>query len=227
MAFAARWTVAISGMLVVIMSHSDCGEDGPSYFAGLRYLWHPEQWIDEQHIGTKFCYHRYENSDRALDEYIASALLDSTLPVPNDPRQVHTLLERAPQHVGNAIVGTDRDFCKEEEKIASRLQKVVLIAGHLVVLPLLFAIVVILARNYDNLDQVHYEALAPLADGAIILAFVEFSIGIKNLLWGLNGTAKMERAGVSNEERLCTIRGLSATSRDAESNSCDFGIKVD
>ncbi|KAI0557748.1 hypothetical protein FGB62_267g07 [Gracilaria domingensis] len=144
MAFAAGWNVAISGMLVVIMLHSDCGEDGPRYFAGLRYLWHPKQWIDEQHIGTK-------------------------LPVPNDPRQVHTLLERAPLHVGNAIVGTDRDFCKEEDKIASRLQKVVLIAEHLVVLPLLFAIVVILARNYDNLDQVHYEALARLAEGAIFL----------------------------------------------------------
>ncbi|KAI0563485.1 hypothetical protein FGB62_39g11 [Gracilaria domingensis] len=172
MAFAAGWTVANSGMLVVIMLLSDCGEDGPSYFAGLRYLWRPEQWIDEQHIGTKVWYRRYENSDRALDEYIASALLDSTLPVPNDPRQLHTLLERAPLHVGNAIVGTDKDFCKEEDKIASRLQKVVFIAEHLVVLPLLFVIVVIIARNYDNLDQVHYEALTPLAEGAIILAFV-------------------------------------------------------
>ncbi|CAN8075507.1 unnamed protein product [Agarophyton chilense] len=226
-AFAAGWTVAISALLIVIMVLSDCGEEGPSYFAGLRYLWRPEMWLDDQHVGSKVWYRRFESTDKALDEYMASALLDEDVPLPNIPRQVRTLLERAPLHIGNAIVGTDKQFCVQEDRIASRLQKLVLIAEHLVVLPLLVVIVVIVARNHDNLDQVHYVAIAKLAEGAIVLAFVEFAIGIKNLLWGVSGTVKGERANVSGAERVSSIRHLRAFSDETQRDSHDLEIKID
>eukprot|EP00178_Gracilaria_changii_P001463 TRINITY_DN11_c0_g5_i1.p2 TRINITY_DN11_c0_g5~~TRINITY_DN11_c0_g5_i1.p2 ORF type:complete len:415 (-),score=81.46 TRINITY_DN11_c0_g5_i1:761-2005(-) len=227
MAFAAGWTVAISGSLVVIMLLSDCGEDGPSYFASVRYLWSPEKWIEQQHTGTKLWYRHMDSAHRALDEYVACALLDDSVPVPRDTRHVQVLLERGPLHVGNAIVGSDKQFCKREDRTASHLHKVVLLAEHLVVLPLLVVIVVIIARNHQHLDHVHYEALRQLAEGAIVLAFIEFAIGAKNVLWGVSGTSRRERAKVSGEDRLSHMRGLPAFSAEVEGGCGDMEIKVE
>ncbi|PXF39953.1 hypothetical protein BWQ96_10337 [Gracilariopsis chorda] len=209
MGFAVGWTVSVSALLFITLLLTDCADDGPSYVAGLRYLWRPDQWLDEQHDGTKLWYRRFESNDQAVQEYIASAVLDSNVLLPRGLGEIQAHLERTPLHVGNAIVGNDRKYCKEEDRKAHRLQRVVMLAEHVVVLPLLIVLIVIIARNHDNLDKLHFDAIRQLADATVILAFVEVAIGLKNLIWGISGTGKKEFSSVSDDERLQSLNVIS------------------
>lgn len=205
--FAVGWAVAVSSLAFIIILLSDFSEDGAHYIASLPYLWKPDQWLSRQHGDIKTWYRTWDNDDIVL-EYVSTAVLDGNVEVPKTANEVYRLLEQKPLHCGNAIVGHDRAFSDREDTGASRLHKVVLIAEHLVVLPLLIVVVVIVSRMHEDLDKQTFDALRQLTDGVIILAFLEIAIGIKNLLWSISGTSRKERGTVSTEKRLIELRDV-------------------
>lgn len=207
MGFAVGWAVGISALVFVIIMLADCAEDGANYVGSIPYLWKPDKWIDEQHGDIKVWY-RTADQGQSLEQYVASAVLDSSVPLPETENEVFVNLERQPLHCGNAIVGSDGKFIKEEDRGASRLHKVILLAEHVVVLPLLIVVVVIISRLHNSLDENTFEVLRQLTDAVIIIAFLEIAIGVKTVLWSFSGVAQKERAVPSNDHRIEQLQAL-------------------
>lgn len=201
MGFAVGWTVGISTLVFVIMMLSDCAEDGANYIMSLSYLWRPDTWIDYQESDIKVWYRNFERK-KGVQQFVAAAVLDGTMDVPETVDQVIDSLERQPLHSGNAIVGTDREVAYKEDRNSSRLHKVILIAEHVVALPLLVVVSVALSRLHGTLDCETFNVIRQLTDSVIIIAFLEIAIAIKNVLWSISGTAKIERGTSSDSERL-------------------------
>lgn len=207
MGFAVGWTVGISGLVLIIIMLSDCSEDGANYIASMPFLWKPDAWLERQHGDLKIWY-RDSKGDDTLQQYVASAVLDGSIEIPETENDVFLNLERQPLHCGNAIVGKDRELIYEEDRGASRLHKIILIAEHLVVLPLLFVVVIMVARLHSTLDEVTFNAVKQLADGVIIISFLEIAIGIKNVLWSISGVSKDEQPPSPDDARLDQLKGF-------------------
>lgn len=205
MGFAVGWTVGITGLVFIVIMLSDCSEDGANYIASIQYLWKPDEWLEKQHGDLKIWY-RDTKGEHSVQQYVASAVLDGKVPVPQTETDVWINLEKKPLHCGNAIVGKDRELVLEEDKSASRLHKIILSAEHLVALPLLFVVVIVIARLHETLDCDNYNVLKQLAEGVIVLSLLEIAIGIKNILWSVRGVSKAERPVSSSEERLHQLR---------------------
>lgn len=201
MGFAVGWAVGISSLVLIIIFLTDCAEDGAKYVASLPYLWKPEDWLEGQESDIRVWYRTVE-VEQGLQQYVAAAVLDGGLALPKDEQDVVQNLERYPLHCGNAIVGTDRDHVNDEDPASSRLHKVILVAEHLVIFPLLVVVAVLLSRLHDSLDCETFDVMRQLADAVIIIAFLEIAIGVKNVLWSISGTSRKERAVASGEERL-------------------------
>eukprot|EP00177_Eucheuma_denticulatum_P000792 GFKZ01001437.1.p1 GENE.GFKZ01001437.1~~GFKZ01001437.1.p1 ORF type:complete len:413 (+),score=37.08 GFKZ01001437.1:257-1495(+) len=199
--FSVGWAVGISSLVLIIIFLTDCAEDGAKYVASLPYLWRPDDWLQGQQNDIRVWYRTVE-VEQGLQQYIAAAVLDGRLDLPKDERDVVQNLERYPLHCGNAIVGTDRDHVNDEDRASSRLHKVILVAEHLVVFPLLVVVVVLLSRLHDSLDCETFEVMRQLADAVTILAFLEIAIGVKNVLWSISGTSRKERGVAPGDERL-------------------------
>ena len=219
MGFAVGWTVAVSGLVFIIIMLSDCAEDGANYIASIPYLWKPDEWLNDQHGDIKIWYRNTKGED-SLQQYVATAALDGTVPIPETETDVLLQLEKKPLHCGNAIVGKDQDHLNQENRSTSGLHKIILIAEHLVVLPLLFVVVFAVGRLHDTLDCTNFNALKQLADGVIIISLLEVAIGIKNILWSVSGVAKGERTKPSSDERLRELREFYGNHlREGESTS--------
>lgn len=209
MGFAVGWAVGISALVFIIILLSDCSEDGANYIASLPYLWKPEKWIDEQHGDIKVWYRTASEKD-SISQYIASAVLDGNVPLPETEAEVYVNLERQPLHCGNAIVGRDGELIYQEDPAASRLHKVIVLAEHVVVLPLLIVVVLIVSRLHNSLDKQTFKAIKGLTDAVVVIAFLEIAIGVKNVLWSVSGTLSKERAGPSDDSRLEQLQVISA-----------------
>ncbi|CDF32214.1 unnamed protein product [Chondrus crispus] len=218
MGFAVGWTVAVSGLALIIIMLSDCAEDGANYIASVPYLWKPDAWLNDQHGDIKIWY-RNTKGEGSLQQYAATAALDGTVPIPETETDVWLQLEKKPLHCGNAIVGKDQERLNQERRSTSGLHMIILIAEHLVVLPLLFVVVFAVGRLHDTLDCSNFTALKQLADGVIIISFLEVAIGIKNILWSTRGVAKGERAKPSSDERLRELRVFYAKHLTAEEST--------
>lgn len=206
--FAAGWTVGVTGLVLIIIILTDCSEDGANYIASIPFFWRPDRWIDEQHVFTRVWYRETEENHHLVHEYVSSAILDANVEIAETDQEVHKLLERKPLHCGNAIVGHDKAVTDKEDRSAARLHNVMLLSEHAVVLPLLIIVVVIVARLHERLNEPTFNAIRQLADSAIILAFLELAIGIKNVAWSISGTPEEERAKTSDSSRLDTLRLL-------------------
>lgn len=210
MGYAVGWAVGISALVFLILLLSDFSEDGVHYIAGIRYLWSPDKWVGEQYAGVKVWY-REGREQVSVQQYIATATLDANVETASTGLEIEKMLEHKPLHCGNAIVGQDVDLCHKEDAAPSRLHKIILLAEHVVALPLLIVAVVIVSRLHDSLDEETFDALQQLADSVIILAFLEVSIGIKNVLWSVSGTSQSERVQASSNARL---EELNATAQE-------------
>lgn len=204
MGFAVGWAVGISALVFIIIALSDLAEEGPSYISGFRYLWKPDRWIDDQRGDIKVWYRRMYD-DAIVQEYIAASVLNADLELADSKARVFQNLERYPLHVGNTIVGRDQQYIDEEEKGAGRLHILLLVAEHLIVLPLLIVLVVLVARVNDGLDQKTFEVLRQFTDSVIVIAFLEIAIGVKNLIWSTSGTLQKERVPFSDSDRLARL----------------------
>lgn len=207
MGFAVGWTLGISGLVLIIILFSDCAEDGPKYLASVPYLWSPDRWLGDQHGDMKVWYRQADGED-IMQQYVAAAVLDGSIEVPETEDQMIRNLECQPLHCGNAIVGRDREHIEDEDRRASKLHKTILIAEHLVVLPLLFVMVVVVVRLHETMSRDTFEAIKQLVDGVIIISFLEIAIGIKNVLWSIRGVSKKERAFRSSDGRLQQLKAL-------------------
>lgn len=207
MGFAVGWAVGISSLVFLVMILTDCAEDGPNYIASLPFLWKPDSWIEGQHGDIKVWY-REAKGEEVVQEYVATAVLDGHVPLPETENDVLFNLERQPLHCGNAIMGTDRDMINKEDRAASRLHKVILLAEHLVVLPLLIVVVTVVSRLHGTFDVKTFKAVRQLTDAVIVIAFLEVAIGVKNVLWSVSGAMVKERAIPSDSARLTQLRGL-------------------
>lgn len=225
MGFAVGWTVGVSGLVFIIILLSDCAEDGANYIASVPFLWKPDSWLERQHGDIKIWY-RNSKGDDTLQQYVASAVLDGSIEIPETENDVFLNLERQPLHCGNAIVGKDKELIYEEDRGASRLHKIILIAEHLVVLPLLFVVVILVVRLHDTLDDATFNVLKQLADGVIIISFLEIAIGIKNVLWSISGVSKAEQTTPPDDAGLDQLKGF-YTQHLKRSTATDLTLKVE
>lgn len=206
--FAVGWSVGIGVLVFIIMMFSDCAEDSAHYIMSLPYLWKPDTWLDHQESDLKVWYRSVEY-EKGIQQFVATAVLDATLDAPETVDDVIDNLERQPLHCGNAIVGTDRDLVYEEDRGTSRLHKIILLAEHVVALPLLVVVVVAISRLHGTLDCETFNVIRQLADNVIVIAFLEIAIGIKKVLWSISGTARSERGTSSDVERLKELQRFS------------------
>ena len=228
MGYAVGWAVGVTALVLIVLILTDFAEDGVHYIAGLRYLWRPDEWLPEQHADVKVWY-RDVQKDTVMQEYVATATLDASVETANSIEDVETLLQQKPLHCGNAIVGQDAEKCSAEDPAPSRLHKIILLAEHIVALPLLVVVVVIVSRLHTQLDEETFSALQQLADSVIILAFLEVAIGVKNVLWSVSGTASSERIQACGPARIQELTVFSKeyiASHNLEIGPIDGDIKI-
>lgn len=211
MGFAVGWAVFISGSAFLIIVITDFSEDGAHYIAGISFLWKPDQWLDNQQ-GDARVWSRLTDSPHVMQEYIASAILDGNVPMPVSKGGVHKQLRKQPLHCGNAIVGHDKVKGDTEDRIASRLHKVVLLAEHLVGLPLLVVVICIIFQLRNSFNEVTFEVIRQIGDSVVIIALLEVAIGIKNLIWSFSGTSRKERALTCDASKLSDLQCFSERS---------------
>ena len=221
--FAVGWTVAVSGMVFIIIFLVDLAEDGPSYFASIPYLWKPDEWILAQEADTKI-WNRSGYTGSTLQEYVATAALDAKVEIPDNVEETFDILSKKPLHNGNAIVGNDRELSEREDVSSKYIHKLVLIAEHVIALPLLIISCVIVSRIYNKLDKETFEVVSQLTDNIIIIAFFEIAIGLKNVLWGVGGTAKHERGQPADRQRLEALHKFYVENRVHAQYSDDEGV---
>ncbi len=197
MGFSVGWVVAVSAIVFLVVLICDLGEDGPSYIFSLPYLWRPDEWLGDN-PGTVKVWYRTPTQELLDNQFDAAAVLDSTLTRDGplaDEESKRDFLERAPLHVGNAIVGDDqKNALREESSSAETLHVIILVSEHLTVLPLLFTVLAAVINLKDGIDSGGLNVLEQLTDAVIVLAFIEVAIGIKNVVWGIRGNSESDRA---------------------------------
>lgn len=199
--FAVGWALGVTALVLFILILADCADDGAHYLFSIPYLWKPDQWISHQEHDIKVWYRKVD-PQTAIQQYVATAVLDASVPLPENERDVFINLSKEPLRCGNSIVGTDRDEVENEDKGSSRLHKVMLIAEHAVILPLLIVVAVIISRLHEMLDRESFNVIRQLTDAVVIIAFFEIAIGLKNILWSFSGTNHKDRGTVSQISRL-------------------------
>lgn len=91
----------------------------------------------------------------------------------------------APLHVGNAVVGPDREAVYDGFGEGRFRYLVVSFVAHCTVLPILICVLAATAQLHGNLDEPTFRALAELVNAVLILTLFELAVGLKTYLWGL------------------------------------------
>lgn len=95
------------------------------------------------------------------------------------------MLKEAPIQQGNVVLGPDRAHAYARRDADTNITHFVfLIVEHVSILPLLFCVVVAIARVHETLDVITLSALEELVDSVLVVAVFELAASMKAGLWG-------------------------------------------
>lgn len=96
-----------------------------------------------------------------------------------------------PLRLGNMVVGEDvEEVQKSRHDVWERAYRIFTFTETLVIIPLMVAVVVAVARLHNSLDKAMFEALKELSEVVIVVAFLDLAITLKNILWNYSEKPK-------------------------------------